>query len=65
MQGLQLDEIMFNLKWRMHYLIHLYIEHIHDCDNCGYFGGCMCDHVDENGKCLGWKNDNWFLSQEN
>ena len=25
------------------------------CENCGWFGGLMCDHIDENGKCLGWK----------
>lgn len=25
------------------------------CDNCKYFGGCCCDHVDEDGKCLGWE----------
>ena len=60
MQVLHLDEIIFNLKWRIYYLIRLYIKHIHDCDNCGYFGGCMCDHIDENGKCLGWKNENWY-----
>lgn len=26
-----------------------------DCENCKYFGGLMCDHVDENNKCLGWE----------
>ena len=59
MRHLQLDEVIFNLKWCIHYLTRLYIKHIHDCDNCGYFSGCMCDHIDENGKCLGWKNENW------
>ena len=28
---------------------------VHDCDNCKWFGGLMCDHVDENYKCLGWE----------
>lgn len=28
---------------------------VHDCDNCKWFGGLMCDHVDENFKCLGWE----------
>ena len=26
-----------------------------NCDNCRYFGGLMCAHVDENNKCLGWE----------
>lgn len=26
-----------------------------DCDNCKYYGGLMCTHVDENWNCLGWK----------
>ena len=36
-----------------------YTRHTHDCDNCKYFGGCMCIHVDENGKCLGWEKEEW------
>ena len=28
---------------------------VHNCDNCKWFGGLMCDHVDENYKCLGWE----------
>lgn len=52
--------IKFNFKWRIYYFMRLYIKHIHDCDNCWYFGECMCDHIDENGKCLGWKNENWY-----
>lgn len=28
---------------------------VHDCENCKWFGGLMCDHVDENYKCLGWE----------
>ena len=26
-----------------------------DCDNCKYFGGVMCDHVDADLHCLGWE----------
>ena len=33
------------------------INYLATCDNCEYFGGCCCDHLDENGKCLGWKLD--------
>ena len=29
-----------------------------DCDNCKYFGGCCCDHLDEYGNCLGWERAN-------
>ena len=25
------------------------------CDYCYYFGGLICDHIDENGKCLGFR----------
>ena len=31
------------------------IRNTKDCENCKYFGGLMCDHVDENNKCLGWE----------
>lgn len=26
-----------------------------DCDNCKYYGGVMCDHVDVDLHCLGWE----------
>ena len=32
-----------------------YILRQEDCDNCKYFGGCCCDHLDDNGNCLGWE----------
>ena len=32
-----------------------YILRQKDCDNCKYFGGCCCNHIDKNGKCLGWE----------
>lgn len=35
-----------------------YILHQQDCDNCKYFGGCCCDHLDEYGNCLGWERAN-------
>ena len=31
------------------------INYMATCDNCKYFGGCCCDHVDEDGNCLGWE----------
>lgn len=36
-----------------------YILHQQDCDNCKYFGGLMCDHIDEQGNCLGWEQYKW------
>lgn len=35
-----------------------YILRQEDCDNCKYFGGCCCDHLDDNGNCLGWERAN-------
>ena len=29
------------------------------CENCDFFGGLMCDHLDENYNCLGWEPINW------
>lgn len=26
-----------------------------DCDNCKYYGGLMCTHVDVDWNCLGWE----------
>ena len=43
-------------KFRLIYLYRLYILKEYDCDNCRYFGGCCCDHIDENGNCLGWES---------
>lgn len=31
------------------------INYMATCDNCKYFGGCCCDHVDADGNCLGWE----------
>ena len=36
----------------------LYILKEHDCDNCKYYGGVACEHVDEEGNCLGWERVN-------
>lgn len=34
-----------------------------DCENCKYFGGLMCDHIDEEDACMGYepyvKNEDW------
>lgn len=48
----------FNYKqlyFKIYEFYRLHILHQHDCDNCKYFGGLMCNHVDENNKCLGWE----------
>ena len=54
-----MKKFWFNFRWRCIYLYDLYIKKIHDCDNCKYFGGLMCDHVDENYNCLGWESAGW------
>ena len=36
-----------------------YILKEQDCDNCKYFGGLMCVHVDKQNKCLGWERYKW------
>ena len=46
----------FQIEYRIIYLYRLYIKKEYDCDNCRYFGGCCCDHIDENGNCLGWES---------
>ena len=51
---------LFNIDYRIHYLINLYIKNIKDCHNCRFFGGCMCNHIDEEGNCLGWENEKWY-----
>lgn len=33
-----------------------YVLHQEDCDNCAYYSGVACNHVDKDGKCLGWRN---------
>ena len=49
-----IDRIAYSVKKRQQKRIDdAYKEE--ECDSCDYFGGLMCDHVDENGKCLGWK----------
>lgn len=54
-----MKQFLFNLDYRIVYLYRLYILKEHDCDNCSYFGGCMCDHIDEDGNCLGWESAGW------
>ena len=54
-----IKHFLFNLDYRIKYLYRLYIERYHDCDNCSYFGGCMCDHIDADGNCLGWESAGW------
>ena len=46
-----ISQILFNIDYNLTRLIN----HTHDCENCKYFGGLMCTHVDENNKCLGWE----------
>ena len=46
-----LSQLIFNIDYNISRFIH----HTKDCENCKYFGGLMCDHVDENNKCLGWE----------
>lgn len=43
------------LKWDLKIFINSYIFHKKYCDYCYYFGGLICDHIDENGKCLGFR----------
>ena len=57
-------QFLFNLDYRVTYLYRLYIKKIHDCDNCSYFGGCMCNHIDADGNCLGWKSAGWHPIKE-
>lgn len=66
MLDLHLDKIKNNwiqFKFRLIYLYRLYILKEYDCDNCQYFGGCCCDHVDANGNCLGWESAGWHPIQ--
>ena len=46
---------MNNIKWHIFNFYKNYIFHQKTCDNCKYFGGLMCDHIDKNGNCLGWE----------
>ena len=48
-----------NFYWKLVDWQHCYIHKIHDCDNCKYFGGLMCDHVDADWNCLGWEPMKW------
>ena len=32
-----------------------YEDYYESCENCWHFKGIMCTNIDENGKCLGWK----------
>lgn len=40
------------------------IEIYQDCESCYHFGGCMCDHLDENNNCLGWEPIDWDKQDE-
>ncbi len=46
---------LHQVKWKIWDFYRTNILHQKDCDNCKYFGGLMCAHVDEKGKCLGWE----------
>ena len=47
-ENCQIDEEKIrDLLWCINYMA--------TCDNCRFFGGCCCDHVDDDGKCLGWE----------
>lgn len=46
---------LFQLRWKIHIFIENYILRKEYCDYCYYFGGLMCDHIDENGNCLGFR----------
>lgn len=50
-----MNKIIFNLKYNIIEFINNYILRKEYCDYCYYFGGLMCDHIDENGKCLGFR----------
>jgi hypothetical protein len=38
---------------------HTYLSSVHDCENCRYFGGLICNHLDEDFNCLGWERIRW------
>lgn len=46
---------LYELKWKIHTFIENYILRKEYCDYCYYFGGLICDHIDENGECLGFR----------
>lgn len=50
-----MNKIIFNLKYNIIEFINNYILRKECCDYCYYFGGLMCDHIDKNGKCLGFR----------
>ena len=55
----QLDKIKFSF-FNLNYKINEYIlTKEQTCENCKYFGGLMCDHIDENANCLGWEKYHW------
>lgn len=49
---------IYQFKWEVWQLWRTYILHQEDCDNCEHFGGCVCDNIDGDGNCLGWKRAN-------
>ena len=54
--------IQFKFKIWEWYRLH--ILHQHDCENCLYFGGLMCNHVDEEGNCLTWEQYKYKFIKE-
>ena len=68
MSVLRLDNMkhkIIKFKFSLWDLWRTYILSEKDCDNCDYFGGLMCDHVDENFKCLGWERKKYKRSINN
>ena len=53
-----LGKIIKNLYWKWYNFKMLYFD-APFCENCRYFGGLMCDHIDEEGNCLGWERTGW------
>ena len=45
--------------WSWYNFLDLYWHHKETCETCKYFGGLMCDHIDEEGNCLGWERPGW------
>ena len=62
MKNQKRQRLLFNINqfiFNVYYKFIRLIKNTQDCENCKYFGGLMCDHVDENFKCLGWEKEEW------
>lgn len=55
MKTKKINKMIFNLKYNIKEFINNYILRKKYCDYCYYFGGLMCNHIDEYGKCLGFR----------